>query len=155
MPSEKNTSIRHALSMASMGVDIAGSYLGYDRGLGLIGCASAPPSSVGLYRSNPRRMRARPSLRACQLSSWKKKKRVGRNEQTAHYACRRARDCARGPENDRYRAGGHGSSGFAGDGHEAVAKAQELLLPDVLVMDISMPKPNGLQATLKLIECCP
>ena len=44
--------------------------------------------------------------------------------------------------------------GFAGDGSEAVAKAQELL-PDVLVMDISMPKLNGLQATLKLIECCP
>jgi DNA-binding NarL/FixJ family response regulator len=44
--------------------------------------------------------------------------------------------------------------GFAGDGREAVAKAQELL-PDVLVMDISMPKLNGLQATLKLIECCP
>ena len=44
--------------------------------------------------------------------------------------------------------------GFAGDGREAVARAQELL-PDVLVMDISMPKLNGLQATLKLIECCP
>jgi len=25
----------------------------------------------------------------------------------------------------------------------------------VLVIDISMPKLNGLQATLKLIECCP
>src|SRR4029079_9597320 len=44
--------------------------------------------------------------------------------------------------------------GFAGDGRDAVARAQELL-PDVLVMDISMPKLNGLQATLKLIECCP
>ena len=44
--------------------------------------------------------------------------------------------------------------GCAGDGREAVARAQELL-PDVLVMDISMPKLNGLQATLKLIECCP
>jgi DNA-binding NarL/FixJ family response regulator len=44
--------------------------------------------------------------------------------------------------------------GFASDGREAVARAQELL-PDVLVMDISMPKLNGLQATLKLIECCP
>jgi len=44
--------------------------------------------------------------------------------------------------------------GFAGDGREAVTRAQELL-PDVLVMDISMPKLNGLQATLKLIECCP
>jgi len=44
--------------------------------------------------------------------------------------------------------------GFAGDGCEAVAKAQELL-PDVLVMDISMPKLNGLKATMKLTECCP
>ena len=34
--------------------------------------------------------------------------------------------------------------GFAGDGREAVARAQELL-PDVLVMDISMPKLNGLE----------
>ena len=44
--------------------------------------------------------------------------------------------------------------GFAGDGHEAVVKAQELL-PDVLVMDISMPKLNGLKATVKLSEVCP
>jgi two-component system response regulator NreC len=44
--------------------------------------------------------------------------------------------------------------GFAGDGREAVAKAQELL-PDVLVMDISMPKLNGLKATMKLTEVCP
>lgn len=44
--------------------------------------------------------------------------------------------------------------GFAGDGREAVAKAQELL-PDVLVMDISMPKLNGLKATEKLHEVCP
>ena len=44
--------------------------------------------------------------------------------------------------------------GFAGDGHEAVAKAQELL-PDVLVMDISMPKLNGLKATQKINEVCP
>ena len=44
--------------------------------------------------------------------------------------------------------------GFAGDGREAVAKAQELL-PDVLVMDISMPKLNGLKATQKLHEVCP
>ena len=44
--------------------------------------------------------------------------------------------------------------GFAGDGREAVAKAQELL-PDVLVMDISMPKLNGLKATEKLREACP
>lgn len=44
--------------------------------------------------------------------------------------------------------------GFAGDGREAVARAQELL-PDVLVMDISMPKLNGLKATEKLTELCP
>jgi DNA-binding NarL/FixJ family response regulator len=44
--------------------------------------------------------------------------------------------------------------GFAGDGREAVAKAQELL-PDVLVMDISMPKLNGLKATEKLNAVCP
>ena len=44
--------------------------------------------------------------------------------------------------------------GFAGDGREAVTKAQELL-PDVLVMDISMPKLNGLKATQKINEVCP
>ena len=44
--------------------------------------------------------------------------------------------------------------GFAGDGREAVAKAQQLL-PDVLVMDISMPKLNGLKATQKINEVCP
>lgn len=44
--------------------------------------------------------------------------------------------------------------GFANDGQEAVAKAQELL-PDVLVMDISMPKLNGLKATEKLHQICP
>jgi DNA-binding NarL/FixJ family response regulator len=44
--------------------------------------------------------------------------------------------------------------GFAADGREAVTKAQELL-PDVLVMDISMPKLNGLKATEKITEVCP
>jgi DNA-binding NarL/FixJ family response regulator len=44
--------------------------------------------------------------------------------------------------------------GFAADGREAVARAQDLL-PDVLVMDISMPKLNGLKATEKLNEVCP
>ncbi len=44
--------------------------------------------------------------------------------------------------------------GFASDGREAVAKAQQLL-PDVLVMDISMPKLNGLKATEKIQEICP
>jgi DNA-binding NarL/FixJ family response regulator len=44
--------------------------------------------------------------------------------------------------------------GFAADGREAVDRAQQLL-PDVLVMDISMPKLNGLKATEKLSEVCP
>jgi DNA-binding NarL/FixJ family response regulator len=44
--------------------------------------------------------------------------------------------------------------GVAADGREAVAKAQELL-PDVLVMDVSMPKLNGLKATQKINEVCP
>ncbi|HYJ46762.1 MAG TPA: response regulator transcription factor, partial [Pyrinomonadaceae bacterium] len=44
--------------------------------------------------------------------------------------------------------------GFAGDGREAVTRAAELL-PDVLVMDISMPILNGLKATRKLKEVCP
>jgi two-component system, NarL family, response regulator NreC len=44
--------------------------------------------------------------------------------------------------------------GVAGDGLEAVVRAQELL-PDVLVMDISMPRLNGLKATKKLKEVCP
>ena len=42
----------------------------------------------------------------------------------------------------------------APDGTEAVRLARELL-PDVVVMDISMPGMNGLQATKKLKECCP
>jgi DNA-binding NarL/FixJ family response regulator len=45
-------------------------------------------------------------------------------------------------------------AGVAGDGLDAVAQAQQLL-PDVLVMDISMPKLNGLKATRKLKEVCP
>jgi DNA-binding NarL/FixJ family response regulator len=44
--------------------------------------------------------------------------------------------------------------GFAGDGREAVAMAQELM-PDILVMDISMPELNGLKATEKLSKVCP
>ena len=44
--------------------------------------------------------------------------------------------------------------GFAGDGLEAITRAAELL-PDVLVMDISMPKLNGRKATERLKEVCP
>jgi DNA-binding NarL/FixJ family response regulator len=44
--------------------------------------------------------------------------------------------------------------GEAGDGRAAVAAA-ERLRPDVIVMDVSMPKMNGLKATNKLKECCP
>ncbi|HVM48890.1 MAG TPA: response regulator transcription factor [Candidatus Acidoferrum sp.] len=39
--------------------------------------------------------------------------------------------------------------GEAGDGQEAIKKARELR-PDVVVMDLSMPKVNGLQATERL-----
>ena len=44
--------------------------------------------------------------------------------------------------------------GDAGDGRTAVELAQKLL-PDVVLMDISMPALNGLKATAKLKECCP
>jgi len=44
--------------------------------------------------------------------------------------------------------------GVVSDGLEAIAQAQQLL-PDVLVMDISMPRLNGLKATQKLKEVCP
>jgi two-component system response regulator NreC len=44
--------------------------------------------------------------------------------------------------------------GEAGDGREAVARAQELL-PDIIVMDVSMPKLNGLKATQKIRQFCP
>lgn len=44
--------------------------------------------------------------------------------------------------------------GEAGDGYMAIAEA-ERLRPDVVVMDVSMPKLNGLKATQKLKECCP
>jgi len=44
--------------------------------------------------------------------------------------------------------------GEAGDGRAAVARAQELL-PDLVLMDVSMPHLNGLKATEKLREVCP
>jgi two-component system response regulator NreC len=44
--------------------------------------------------------------------------------------------------------------GEAVDGREAISIARELA-PDVMIMDISMPGLNGLQATKKLKESCP
>jgi DNA-binding NarL/FixJ family response regulator len=44
--------------------------------------------------------------------------------------------------------------GEAGDGREAVALAQKLL-PDLVVMDVSMPHLNGLKATEQLKQVCP
>lgn len=44
--------------------------------------------------------------------------------------------------------------GEAGDGREAIARALELL-PDIIVMDVSMPHLNGLKATEKLRQVCP
>jgi len=41
--------------------------------------------------------------------------------------------------------------GEAGDGHEAVAKAAALR-PDVLLLDLAMPRANGLQALQDLLE---
>jgi DNA-binding NarL/FixJ family response regulator len=44
--------------------------------------------------------------------------------------------------------------GEARDGRAAVARAQELL-PDIVVMDVSMPHLNGLKATERLQAVCP
>jgi DNA-binding NarL/FixJ family response regulator len=44
--------------------------------------------------------------------------------------------------------------GEASDGREAVARATELL-PDIVVMDVSMPQLNGLKATEKMRQVCP
>ena len=41
-----------------------------------------------------------------------------------------------------------------GDGRAAVDQAEKLR-PDIVVMDVSMPKLNGLKATQKLKQCCP
>jgi DNA-binding NarL/FixJ family response regulator len=45
-------------------------------------------------------------------------------------------------------------SGEAGDGRSACDQVQELQ-PDVVVMDVSMPKLNGAQATVQLKQACP
>jgi two-component system, chemotaxis family, chemotaxis protein CheY len=42
-------------------------------------------------------------------------------------------------------AGGHSIAGEAGDGEEAIAKYKELR-PDLVTMDIVMPKMNGIEA---------
>lgn len=44
--------------------------------------------------------------------------------------------------------------GEADDGRAAVSLAHELL-PDIVVMDVSMPRVNGLKATEELADCCP
>jgi DNA-binding NarL/FixJ family response regulator len=44
--------------------------------------------------------------------------------------------------------------GEAGDGRSAIARA-EVLLPDVVVLDVSMPTMNGLEATRALREAVP
>jgi two-component system response regulator NreC len=44
--------------------------------------------------------------------------------------------------------------GEASDGRAAVARALELL-PDIVVMDVSMPHLNGLKATEKMKQVCP
>ena len=44
--------------------------------------------------------------------------------------------------------------GEASDGKAAIAEAQRLS-PDVVVLDISMPKLNGLQAAERIVKSCP
>jgi DNA-binding NarL/FixJ family response regulator len=44
--------------------------------------------------------------------------------------------------------------GEAEDGRAAIIQARELS-PDIVVMDVSMPRVNGLRATETLKECCP
>jgi NarL family two-component system response regulator LiaR len=44
--------------------------------------------------------------------------------------------------------------GEASDGEQAVQMARELE-PDVIIMDISMPRLNGIEATKQIKACCP
>ena len=44
--------------------------------------------------------------------------------------------------------------GEAADGHSAVSQARALL-PDIVIMDVSMPGLNGLKATKALVQYCP
>jgi two-component system chemotaxis response regulator CheB len=44
--------------------------------------------------------------------------------------------------------------GVAADGEEAVAAAQRLR-PDVITMDLCLPKANGFEATRRIMETCP
>lgn len=44
--------------------------------------------------------------------------------------------------------------GEAEDGREAISRTRALS-PDVVVLDISMPRLNGLKATRAITECCP
>ena len=44
--------------------------------------------------------------------------------------------------------------GEAGDGHEAVEKAQELM-PDVILMDVRMPRRSGIEATEQIKDLLP
>jgi DNA-binding NarL/FixJ family response regulator len=44
--------------------------------------------------------------------------------------------------------------GEAGDGHEAIQKAQELM-PDVILMDVRMPRRSGIEATQQIKDMLP
>jgi DNA-binding NarL/FixJ family response regulator len=44
--------------------------------------------------------------------------------------------------------------GEASDGQEAIERSQKLC-PDVVIMDVSMPRVSGLEATKKIRELCP
>jgi DNA-binding NarL/FixJ family response regulator len=44
--------------------------------------------------------------------------------------------------------------GEAADGLEAIERAKELK-PDIILMDVSMPKMNGLEATFQIIQLLP